>query len=87
MFCTTFDPIDALGAHRGAQSLKKFAKIQIFSVQAKTTGNTVLQKLIIICWCGYCGYGEVDCDPKMGGGHLGVFDVGKTLLLVNGCKS
>ena len=23
---------------------------------------------IIICWYGYCGYGGVDFDPKMGGG-------------------
>ena len=25
------------------------------------------QKLINIRLYGYCGYGEVDCDPKMGG--------------------
>ena len=30
-----------------------------------------LQKLIIICWYGYCGCGEVSCDPKVGGGPPG----------------
>ena len=41
MFGTTFDPIDALGGPHGgvgAQSMKKFAEIQIFCVKAKTTG-------------------------------------------------
>ena len=34
-------------------------------------GYKWLQKLIITCWYGYCGYGEVGCDPKMGGGPPG----------------
>ena len=30
-----------------------------------------MQKLIIICWYGYCGYGKVSCDRKMGDPHGG----------------
>ena len=34
-------------------------------------GYKWLQNLIITCWYGYCGYGKVGCDPKMGGGPPG----------------
>ena len=60
MFDTTFDLIDALGGRQGGGA--KFEKIrlnQIFSVQAKTTGNMaskvnnyMLVWLMRICWCG-----------------------------------
>ena len=54
------------------------------SMLKKTSfGYKWLQKLIIICWYGYCGYGEVGYDPKMGGGTpRGVLEFGKTLILV-----
>ena len=40
---------------------------EIFCVQTKTTGNKPW-KVNNNCWYGYCGYGEVGCDPKMGAG-------------------
>ena len=43
-------------------------------------GYKWLQNLIIIGWYGYCGYVEVVCDPKMGGGAPeGVIKVEKHL--------
>ena len=64
MFGTTFDPIDALWGPRGGRSSPKFR----FSVFKRKLQEIQPQKLIIICWYGYCGYDEVGCDPKMGGG-------------------
>ena len=71
MFGMNFDPIHALEAPRGgAQSLKKSPKIRFYVFKRKLR-EIRLQKLIINCWYGYCRYGEVGCDPKMGGGTLG----------------
>ena len=75
MFGTTFDPIDALWGPRGGRSSPKFR----FSVFKRKLQEIQPQKLIIICWYGCCGYGEVGIDPKMGGGTpRGVFNVEKT---------
>ena len=40
----------------------------VLKVENTYIGYKWLQNLIITCWYGYCGYGEVGCDPKMGGG-------------------
>ena len=51
----------------GVQNLPNFR----FSVFKRKLQVIQLQKLILICWYGYCGYGEVGCDPKWVGGPPG----------------
>ena len=55
------------GARGGGQSSPKFR----FSVFKRKLQEIQPQNLIIICWYGCCGYGEVGIDPKMGGGTPG----------------
>ena len=71
MFGTTFDPIDPLGGPQGGLKVGKNSPKFSFAVFKRKLREIQLQKLIIICWYGYCGYGEVGCDPKMGGGPPG----------------
>ena len=68
MFGTTFDPIDPLGGPQGGLKVGKNSPKFSFAVFKRKLREIQLQKLIIICWYGYCGYGDVGCDPKMGGG-------------------
>ena len=67
MFGTASDPIDALGGpQKGAQSLKKFAEIQIFCIQAKTTGNTASKgSNYVLVWLLRIWWGRL--GPKKGG--------------------
>ena len=69
MFGATFDPIDPLGGPQGGLKVGKNSPKFSFAVFKRKLREIQLQKLIVICWYGYCGYGEVGCDPKMGGGN------------------
>ena len=93
MIGTTFDPIDALGARQGGRKVwKKSPKIR-FSVFKPKLWEIRLQKLIIICWYGYCGYSDVGFGPEMGGGappgapRRALIVEKSRLLVINGCKS
>ena len=60
MFSTTFDPIDVLrGPQGGLKVRKKFAEIQIYCAQAKTTGNTASKvNNYLLLWLHEFGFGR-----------------------------